>query len=206
MLDELGLAFRNSEFDLKQLMRWIVLSEPYGLSSKTTKKNETDDPTLGAQPLFSHFYLRQMEAEQLYESLLVATAADETVKNPERRDEVRERWLRQFNTAFGTDDGGEATSFNGSIPQALTLMNGPLVKRATGNGRGSMLARVAASPQLNNGEKIRYLYLAAFSRRPTRQEIALSNELLAARDGNVGAALQDIWWALLNSNEFILNH
>lgn len=206
LLDELGLALRASEFDLKQLMRWITLSEPYGLSSRMTKKNEADDPTLGARPMFSHFYLRQMEAEQLYESLLVATAADQTVRDAGRRDEVRERWLRQFNTAFGTDDGGEATSFNGSIPQALALMNGPLVRRATGNQRGSMLARVAENPNLKNAEKIRYLYLAAFSRRPTKPEIALSNDLLAARGGDVGAALQDIWWVLLNSNEFILIH
>jgi len=206
LLDQLGQSFRRSKFDLKQLMRWIALSEAYGLSSRTTKKNEDDDPTLGARPMFSHFYLRQMEAEQLYESLLVATAADLTVESDERRDEVRERWLRQFNNAFGTDDGGESTSFNGTIPQALALMNGPLVKRATGNQRGSMLAWVAEHPKMNNAEKIRYLYLAALSRRPTKPEVALSNELLAARDGNVGAALQDIWWALLNSNEFILVH
>jgi hypothetical protein len=206
LLDQLGVAFRGSAFDLKQLMRWIVLTDAYGLSSEMTKRNEADDPTLGARPMFSHFYLRQMEAEQLYESLLVATAADQTVRDSERRDEVRERWLRQFNTAFGTDDGGEATSFNGTIPQALALMNGPLVRRATGNQPGSMLARVAENPNMNNGKKIRYLYLAAFSRRPTRQEITLSNELLAARDGKVGAALADIWWALLNSNEFILIH
>jgi hypothetical protein len=206
LLDQLGQSFRRSEFDLKQLIRWITLSEPYSLSSRATKKNEGDDPTLGARPMFSHFYLRQMEAEQLYESLLVATAADETVKDPERRDQVRERWLRQFNNAFGTDDGGESTSFNGTIPQALTLMNGPLVTRATGNGRGSMLAWVAENQKMNNAEKIRYLYLAALSRRPTKPEVALSNELLAARDGKVGAALQDIWWALLNSNEFILIH
>jgi hypothetical protein len=206
LLDQLGQSFRRSEFDLKQLIRWITLSEPYSLSSRATKKNEGDDPTLGARPMFSHFYLRQMEAEQLYESLLVATAADETVKDPERRDQVRERWLRQFNNAFGTDDGGESTSFNGTIPQALTLMNGPLVTRATGNGRGSMLAWVAENQKMNNAEKIRYLYLAALSRRPTKPEVALSNELLAARDGKVGSALQDIWWALLNSNEFILIH
>ncbi len=206
LLDQLGLAFRNSGFDLKQLMRWIALSEPYSLSSRTTKRNEADDPTLGARPMFSRFYLRQMEAEQLYESLLVATAADATVKDEAQRDLVRQRWLQQFNTAFGTDDGGEATSFNGSIPQALTLMNGPLVKRATGNQRGSMLQRVASDANMKNHQKIRYLYLAAFSRRPTKPEIALSNELLAARGGDVETALQDIWWALLNSNEFILNH
>ncbi len=60
-------------------MRWIVLSEPYSLSSQIAGRNQDDDPSLGAKPMFSRFYLRQMEAEQLYESLLVATAADNTV-------------------------------------------------------------------------------------------------------------------------------
>jgi hypothetical protein len=50
------------------------------------------------------------------------------------------------------------------------------------------------------------LYLAGLSRVPTRQELAISNELLVARGGNVGTALQDIWWAVLNTNEFILIH
>lgn len=205
LLDQLGTAFRNSGFDLKQLMRWIVLSEPYHLSSQMSGRNEADDPALGARPMFSRFYLRQMEAEQLYESLLVVTAADRTLSARER-EAMKERWLRQFTTAFGTDENDEATTFNGSIPQALALMNGDLVRRATGNEPGSMLARVAGDTQRDNAEKIRYLYLAALSRLPTRQELAISNELLLAREGNVGAALQDIWWALLNTNEFILNH
>jgi hypothetical protein len=190
---------------LKQLVRWIVLSEPYGLSSRITKRNEKDDPALGERPMFSRFYLRQMEAEQLFESLLVATAADSTLSGA-RRDNMKERWLRQFTTAFGTDDADEATTFNGSIPQALALMNGELIGRATGNQPGSMLYRVVHDPKLDNAERIRYLYLAALSRLPTRPELALSNELLVARGGNVGAALQDVWWALLNTNEFILNH
>jgi hypothetical protein len=206
LLDGLGQSLRDAKFDVKELMRWIVLSEPYGLSSRMTKHNEADDPALGARPMFSHFYLRQMEAEELYESLLVATAAEETAEKAEDRETLKQRWLEQFNTAFGTDDNGESSEFNGTIPQALTLMNGPLVKRATGNQPGSMLAKVAADASMNNGDKIRYLYLAAFSRQPTRQEINISNELLAAREGNAAAALQDIWWALLNSNEFILVH
>jgi hypothetical protein len=85
-------------------------------------------------------------------------------------------------------------------------MNGDLVRRATGNETGSMLYRVAWDEQMDNPAKIRYLYEAALSRVPTRQELAISNELLVARQGNVGAALQDIWWALLNTNEFILIH
>jgi hypothetical protein len=141
----------------------------------------------------------------LYESLLVATGADNTLSATERED-MKDRWLRQFATAFGTDENDEATTFNGSIPQALTLMNGDLVRRATGDQPGSMLARVAGNPKFNNADRINYLYLAALSRSPTRQELAISNELLLARGGNVGQALQDIWWALLNTNEFILIH
>jgi hypothetical protein len=205
LLDQLGTALRDAGFDLKQLMRWIVLSEPYSLSSQITGRNEDDDPALGARPMFSRFYLRQMQAEQLYDSLLVATAADSTLSARERESQ-KEQWLRQFTTAFGTDENDEATSFNGSIPQALTLMNGDMVRRATGNDRGSMLYRVASDPKMDNAGRIRYLYLAALSRLPTRQELAISNELLVARGGNVGEALQDIWWALLNTNEFILIH
>lgn len=205
LLDDLGQAFRAAEFDLKQLIRWITLSEPYNLSSRVTKRNEDDDPALGARPMFSHFYLRQMEPEQLYESLLVATAADATIEDAQR-DTVRRRWLNQFSTAFGTDDDAEASTFNGTIPQALMLMNGPLISRATSYRSGSMLARIADDPKMDNLERIHYLYLAAFARQPTRKEIYLSNQLVAANDGRVRRAMQDIWWALLNSNEFILIH
>ena len=41
-------------------------------------RNDKDDPSLGEKPMFSHFYLRQMQAEELYESLLVATEAHES--------------------------------------------------------------------------------------------------------------------------------
>ncbi len=75
LLDFLAKEFRRSQRDLKQLMRWIVLSRPYGLSSRMTTHNVSDDPQQGQTPKFSHFYLRQMRAEELYESLLVATEA-----------------------------------------------------------------------------------------------------------------------------------
>lgn len=205
LLAKLGTAFRDAKFDLKSLMRWIVLSEPYNLSSKITRANEKDDPTLGARPMFSRFYLRQMQAEQLYESLLVATNAENTAKSPER-DRIKQKWLDQFNSAFGTDENDEATTFNGSIPQALTLMNGDMIRRATGDEQSSMLGRIARDEEMSNADKIRYLYRAALSRAPTRQELMVSNELLVARKGDAHAALQDIWWALLNTNEFILIH
>lgn len=206
LLDELAAAFKAHGYDLKELMRWIVLSRPYSLSSKFSSGNKQDDPTLGARPLFSRFYLRQMRAEELYESLLVATAADETESDDEQRAATKRRWLSQFTVAFGTDDNAETTTFNGTIPQTLMMMNGELIRRATSIDRGSFLHRVASDSKLNNAAKIRHLYLAALARRPTSREIAMANELLRLRQGDAAAALQDVWWAVLNSNEFILNH
>jgi len=205
LLDELGLAFRAAGFDLKTLLRWIVLSDPYGLSSRIGRGNAKDDPTLGVAPQFSRFYVRQMQAEQLYESLLVSTRADATIKK-DRRPKLKERWLRQFNTAFGTDDNAEATTFNGSIPQTLTLMNGELIRRACSTGSGSFLDTIASDESLSNREKIDYLYRAALARRPSKEETKACNALLASRGGDVAGTLQDVWWAVLNSNEFILIH
>lgn len=205
LLDYLASEFRSGSYDLRQLMRWMVLSEPYSLSSRMNRNNTSDDPNLGARPQFSHFYLRQMQAEQLYESLLTATEAAESLPYDER-EKVKARWLSQFNTAFGTDDNSESTTFNGSIPQALMLMNGELVKKAIDCKPGSFLHKVATSSELRNADKINYLYQAALARRPTRDEVVISNKILAARKGNTPEALKDIWWALLNSNEFILIH
>ena len=205
LLEELGSAFRESGFNLRQAMRWIVLSEAYGLSSIVSSGNRRDDPALGVAPQFSRFYIRQMQPEQLYESLLAATKVDETV-GEDRKAQMKSRWLRQFNLNSGTDDGAETTTFNGSIPQTLMMMNGDLMRRACSTSNGSFLDRVANDDRLSNREKINYLYQAALSREPTREEIKFCNELLDSREGKVVGTLQDIWWAMLNSNEFILIH
>jgi hypothetical protein len=108
--------------------------------------------------------------------------------------------------AFGTDEGDETTTFNGTIPQALMMMNGDLVKRACNCEKGSFLHTVATSGRLNPSAKINYLFEAALSRGPSGNEVSVANKLLAARKGDTAAALQDVWWAILNSNEFIMNH
>jgi hypothetical protein len=205
LLELLAQQFRASGFDMKRLMRWIVLSEAYGLSSQTTKSNETDDPLLGKPPRFSHFYVRQMQPEQLYESLLAATRADAGLKGFDR-EALKVQWLAQMNTAVGNDEGAESTTFNGSIPQALMMMNGDLVRRACATDADGFLARVATDAEVSDREKIRYLYRAALARLPGDDETRVCNELLASRGGNVVETLQDVWWALLNSGEFILVH
>lgn len=205
LLDGLAEKFREQSFDIKELIRWIVLSKPYSLSSRTTKGNGRDDPALGEQPRFSRFYLRQMRAEELYESLLTATAANDSRAAGERAARKKDEWLGQFVIAFGTDEGDDATTFNGSITQVLTMFNSELMKIATNTGKGGFLDRVAAA-NVKNAAKIDTLYLAALARKPSKKEVDMANELMKARKGDAVGALQDIWWAVLNSNEFIINH
>ena len=199
LLDSLAREFSSAHFDLKQLVRWIVLSEPYVLSSRQGKQNVADDPTAGNPPQFSRFYLRQLRPEELYDSLVTAT------KTAAQDDKGRDDWLRQFTIALGTDENDETTTFNGTIPQALMMMNGELIQKATATDGGSFLYELAKGDQQDT-DKIERLYLAALSRTPSREELKLAQQLWLAKNGDTAAALEDIWWAILNSNEFILNH
>ncbi|MFT5300074.1 MAG: hypothetical protein ACI814_000848 [Mariniblastus sp.] len=205
LLEMLAQEFSSAEFDFRQLISWVVLSKPYSLSSKRTKNNEGDDPLLGESPKFTHFYLRQMEAEQLYESLLVATRADESQGSYEEQERRKNMWLGQFNQAFGTDEGEESTSFNGTIPQVLMLFNGDMIKQATDTKKGSLIGRLAVSGK-SYLQCVDELFVSGLTRNSTSKEKDLAKKLLAARGGDAKEALKDVWWVVLNSNEFIFNH
>ena len=197
LLDRVGQEFAARGHNVRELIKWITLSEAYSLSSRTTPANKKDDPSLGEKPLFTHFYIRQMQAEELYESLLAATRAAEG--DPDEQAAKKSMWLQQFTVTFGNDEGDEATTFNGTIPQVLMLMNGDLTNTALTSNFMKQLAAQGGSLK----DKVDYLYLATLSRRPTSMEAQLA---MAARGADQGAILQDVFWALLNSNEFIFNH
>jgi len=200
LLEGLAQRFAEYSYDLKSLMRWIVLSKPYSLTSRMKAESTADAPDSGEQPHFSRFYVRQMQPEQLYESLLVATKADRS-EAAGRQD----RWLSQFVIAFGTDEGDSSTTFNGTIPQILMMFNGDLIQAATSFNQDGFLDQIVLANRTNR-DKINALYVAALARWPSSSELRYANHLLLARKGQVKEALQDVWWALLNSNEFILNH
>jgi hypothetical protein len=203
--DRLAEEFVKSGFDLKQLCRWICNSEAYNLTSQSGKKNEIDNPGAGETPLFSHMYVKSMEAEQLYDSLIVATEAHKSGRsNWDQAETQRQQWMGQFVLAFGTDEGDEATTFNGTIPQALMMMNGELTKNAVNAEAGGYLRDALMGPE-SDALKIRKLYLATLSRAPSSREVATATRLVRGSRDKL-AAFQDLFWALLNSNEFIFVH
>ena len=204
LLEALSQEFAASGYDLKQLIRWIVLSDAYATSSRFGEKNNIDDPARGNPPLFSRFYPRQMRAEQLYDSLMIATAADRAI-DTDLVKAKRNQWLQQFVIAFGTDEIDEATTFNGTIPQILTLFNGDLVRQATTSDEGTFLQDVTSNQNLRASEKLNRLFRAALARNATTEERRWANRAFV-KSKSLGTALQDIFWVLLNTNEFILNH
>jgi hypothetical protein len=206
LLERLAREFVAANYDVKQLIRWIVSSEAYSLTSQYNDKNKIDDPAAGEMPLFSHLYLKSMQAEQMYDSLIVASNAHKSGQGSwGAQEEQRRRWMQQFVVAFENDENDESTTFNGTIPQALMMMNSELMEKACSIERGSFLFESMSTPG-NEAQKIQELYLAALSRKPTKAEIGKVQKMLASYRNQKLNGYQDLFWALLNSNEFVFIH
>ena len=201
LLDRLTKEFQTHGYDVKHLIRLITATRAYNASSVRVKGAEKEEG------LFNAMQLRPMSPEQLFDSLLTATHAHEAGSG-DRSDQRRENWSKQFLFAFGNDEGDEATSFQGTIPQALMMMNGELMRAALSGKPGSFLAacieaaRHQPQPELY---MVNQIYLTALSRYPTAKEAQQAGHYLTAYPDTL-QVLQDLFWALLNSNEFILIH
>ncbi|MFO0964024.1 MAG: DUF1549 domain-containing protein [Gemmataceae bacterium] len=208
---------KKYDHDPKVLIRWICNSRAYGLSSVANSKNDKPEDEI----FFSRMLLKSMTPEQLFESLMTATDA-KVGQSKESRVALREEWLNRLIVNFGDDEGNEG-NYNGTVVQALLLMNGDDINKAiTDKDNGTVaialkkwgpVARTNLKGALRGA--VNDLFLAALNRPPRAEEV---NRILAdkmvelprvkTKDSNafVTAFYQDLYWAILNSNEFILNH
>jgi hypothetical protein len=198
LLDELAQQFVAHGFDLKFLIRAVTLSKTYQLSSRYP----------GTEPdarLFARMPVRALTPDQLYESFVQATGYRDPFANNQRRfiqNSVRNQFLSRFRQQ------AKPVDYQVSVTQALMMMNNPLIANLTNSDKGEVLAGVAHAPFMSTAERLDALFLAALSRRPAVTEAA---ELRTYIERNTTSAernkaLADVFWALLNSSEFMFNH
>jgi hypothetical protein len=199
LLDELARQFRSHKYDLKFLIRALTATRAYGLTS-AVGRSEASSPSL-----FAAIPVRGLSPGQLFESLARATGYRGALRGDgiDRESPAESRFLELF--ARRDERPVEAQT---SILQALALMNGAITAEATDLERGDTLGAIAEAPYLDTAGRIEALYLAALSRRPRPQELALLAPFVdrGGSTGNPAEALADVFWALLNSPEFTLNH
>lgn len=198
----------------KVLVRWICNSQAYGLSSKANKWNDQTDHEV----LFARMLLKPMSPEQMFESMMIASQS-RLGSNKEEKLAAKEKWLEKLVVNFGNDEGEEGT-FSGTVVQALLLMNGQDINNAITDKKDGAVSAIVAKRGASYASlpvAVRDMYRMTINREPTPREIEdyKSQKFFAFRPGSKTtpttpefwrAYYEDIMWALLNSNEFILNH
>ncbi|MGV3607895.1 MAG: DUF1549 domain-containing protein [Planctomycetaceae bacterium] len=219
LLASLEKHFVESGFDLKSLVRVLVSSHAYQLSSVPNEHNLAD------QQNYSRYYPRRMQAEVMLDAIDDLTGARTEFPNLPSGTRAIALPDNSYNNAspflkvFGRPENESVCECeriqSASLAQSLHLMNAADIKGklAVANGRSQKLAK-AESPL---EDRIREVYRVAFSREPRPQEMKVALEYFAdARVDSNGNPLdparaaqenfQDLLWALINTKEFLFNH
>src|SRR5262249_21765456 len=173
LLNELSEKFRHYNFDMKKLIRWICNSEAYNLSCVANATNDKAEHEV----LFSRMLLRALSPEVLFQSLMTATRSD---KGKEQQMELRNKWLDNLVTNFGDDEGNEA-NFNGSVVQALLMMNGDDINKAIADPKSTVHWAVGRSRL--EGHRINDIYRAVLNRPVGQLELRRVVEKFPLRPG-----------------------
>jgi len=203
LLDELARQFALNGYDLKYLIKALTLSKAYQLTSRMSHPTQQDPR------LFARMSVKGLSPEQLYDSLVMATG----YKDPAlafSRGFGRQRFggiQGEFRNKFA-NYADRRTEFQTSILQALSMMNGSFVGDVTSLTRSETLAAVVDSPFMDTEGRLNALFLAALARpmRPAERSRLVRYVDSGGPSGDAGKALRDVYWSLLNSSEFILNH
>jgi hypothetical protein len=200
LLEWLTRDLISHNYDLRRLVRGIVLSQAYGRSSEWSGST-----AVPSADLFAVALIRPLSPRQYSMSLRMASAAPESYK-PEsgdewqkRRDEL-ERNCEGFSHQF--EQPGE--NFQVGVDEALLFSNSPQV--ADDYLRDSSDRLIGAiRPETDRAKQITTAYWATLTRPPTGEELAACELFLDKRTEPV-AGLRQMVWALLTSPELRFNH
>lgn len=202
LLAALAKHFRAVGFDQKQLLRTILNSQVYALSSLPNDRNAWDSKN------YSRHYRQQFRAETLLDAVCDITSVGESFSAMPPGSRAVEIWTHHidnlFLDSFGRPDRNldppcERTA-EATLVQAMHLMNAPNLhkKVIADDGRIAQLVKAEKSPEAIVEE----LYLATYSRRPTDDERRSAVDIFSADPTKHREAAEDLLWALLNTPEF----
>ena len=218
LLNLLAGEFIEQKFDLKFLIRAITATAAYQRTS-AGPRGEKGVPESQADPaLFARMSVRGLTPEQLFDSLTMATGfRDSGDTNPFGEFLGKESARSKFLTKFANQTERPIMAQT-SILQALSLMNGKITSDATSLEHSETLAALLDAPFLSTADRIETLYLAALSRKPNVKELDrtmrfIDDAVQSAKAGDdaksrrvaYNGAVADVFWAILNSSEFVLN-
>ena len=192
-LDYLAGQFVASGHDLKWLMRTIMLTELY------QRKSTERDPNTPS--LFLSTHQQRLRSDQIFNALSSVLSFDDPFI-ADRISANRRRGPRfQFANIFGYDPSDPRAELVGSVPQAMMLMNGPLLDRLISAERRGGLGKLVRS-EGDDKQLVNRLYLSTLSRPASKKETGTAVSYVR-RSENRTDAYEDILWALINSSEFI---
>jgi len=204
LLSAMAKHFSHGGYDLKDLIRTICTSKVYQLSAVPNAFNQNDKQS------YSRFYPRRLSAEVLSDAIDVVTdsatkfegtlAGTRAVQLPEFQTDS------YFLTVFGRPEGNSACecerSGDATLAQSLHLLNSDEILKKVGEG----ILRAADSKKQSHEQRVRKLYMAAYSRQPTKDELAAAVEYIEARPKDTRVAYEDLITVILNTKEFLFNH
>jgi hypothetical protein len=206
LLEALAADFASHGYDLKHLLRTVMASRTYQLSSVPNATN------LGDTRQFSRSYRRRLPAEVLVDAVSDVTGVPETFSAVPPGGRAMQTWsykiASHFLDAFGRPNSSSDCPCERdaqlSVVQTLHLMNSKILQGKLSDPKGRV--RQLANSDRSQSDLVGELYLLLLNRLPAEPELQAALRAFSAPGATRQTAVEDVFWALLNSPEFVLNH
>jgi len=195
LLDALAADFIRNKFDIRRLIRTILLSRTYQLSAQPNNTNRGDAIN------YSRFGMRRLMAETLTDAIAQVTAVPDKFPGYPQGTRAMQvyagaNYMRSTFGRLNRDIICERDT-QPDIAQTMHLISGDTIQKKL-SAEGNIISRWMS------GDVVDSLFLRTLTRFPTAREKAALDTALAGGDRK--AVLQDALWAILNSKEFLYNH